>query len=68
MTHCRLTPEQRAAAGIAETTIRLSVGLETAADLVADLDLALAPLVGIADLTAASPAAGAVVVHAGRGA
>ncbi|MDN4610392.1 O-acetylhomoserine aminocarboxypropyltransferase/cysteine synthase family protein [Arthrobacter burdickii] len=67
MTHCRLTPGQRAAAGIAETTIRLSVGLETAADLVADLDLALAPLVGTADLTATSPAAGAVVVHAGTG-
>ena len=54
MTHCRLSPEQRAAAGIAETTIRLSVGLEAAADLVADLDQALAPLTG-----AASPAAGA---------
>lgn len=68
MTHCRLTPEQRAAAGIAETTIRLSVGLETAADLVADLDLALAPLVGAADLAATCPAAGAPAAFAGRGA
>ncbi|NKX55124.1 O-acetylhomoserine aminocarboxypropyltransferase/cysteine synthase family protein [Arthrobacter mobilis] len=60
MTHCRLTPGQRAAAGIAETTIRLSVGLEAAADLVADLDQALAPLAG-----AALQAAGAAVVYAG---
>ena len=44
MTHCRLSPEQRAAAGIAESTIRLSIGLEAASDLVADLELALAPL------------------------
>ncbi|EMY32732.1 O-acetylhomoserine sulfhydrolase [Arthrobacter crystallopoietes BAB-32] len=44
MTHCRLTPQQRAAAGIGETTIRLSIGLESAADLVADLAQALAPL------------------------
>ncbi|MGJ9403061.1 O-acetylhomoserine aminocarboxypropyltransferase/cysteine synthase family protein [Arthrobacter sp. KK5.5] len=44
MTHCRLTPEQRAAAGIAETTIRISVGLEEPADLIADLDAALSAL------------------------
>jgi len=44
MTHCRLTPQQRAAAGIGEATVRLSVGLEAAADLVADLAQALAPL------------------------
>ncbi|MHC5559498.1 O-acetylhomoserine aminocarboxypropyltransferase/cysteine synthase family protein [Kocuria sp. U4B] len=41
MTHCRLTPEQRAAGGIAETTIRLSIGLESPEDLVADLRQAL---------------------------
>ncbi len=41
MTHCRLTPEQRRAGGIAETTIRLSVGLESPQDLVADLGQAL---------------------------
>lgn len=42
MTHCRLTPGQRRAAGIAETTIRLSIGLECPDDLIADLDRALA--------------------------
>lgn len=42
MTHCRLTPNQRRAAGIAETTIRLSIGLECPEDLIADLDRALA--------------------------
>jgi O-acetylhomoserine (thiol)-lyase len=41
MTHCRLTPEQRRAGGIAETTIRLSIGLESPQDLVADLGQAL---------------------------
>ena len=42
MTHCRLTPDQRRAAGIGETTIRLSIGLECPEDLIADLDRALA--------------------------
>ncbi|WMY79126.1 PLP-dependent transferase [Citricoccus sp. I39-566] len=42
MTHCRLTPGQRRTAGIAETTIRLSIGLECPEDLIADLDRALA--------------------------
>jgi O-succinylhomoserine sulfhydrylase len=41
-THRRLTPEARAAVGITDGTIRISVGLEAAADLVADLDQALA--------------------------
>ncbi|NUL45704.1 O-acetylhomoserine aminocarboxypropyltransferase/cysteine synthase [Cellulosimicrobium funkei] len=41
MTHCRLTPERRRAAGITETTIRLSIGLECPDDLIADLDRAL---------------------------
>jgi O-acetylhomoserine (thiol)-lyase len=65
MTHCRLSAQQRAAAGIAETTVRLSVGLEAAADLVADLAQALAPLA--AAVPAGIPAAGApaAVVHAG---
>ncbi|CAH0172197.1 O-acetylhomoserine aminocarboxypropyltransferase/cysteine synthase family protein [Microbacterium foliorum] len=42
MTHSHLTAAQREAAGIAPTTIRLSAGLEDAADLIADLDRALA--------------------------
>lgn len=42
MTHSHLTAEQRAAAGISLTTIRLSAGLEDPSDLIADLDHALA--------------------------
>lgn len=42
MTHSHLSPSQRAAAGISLTTIRLSAGLEDPADLIADLDRALA--------------------------
>jgi cystathionine gamma-synthase len=36
-----LTPEERAAMGISDTLVRLAVGLEDAADLIADLDRAL---------------------------
>jgi O-succinylhomoserine sulfhydrylase len=39
-----LTPEARAAVGITDGTIRLSVGLEDPADLVDDLAAALASL------------------------
>lgn len=48
MTHSHLTAEQLAEAGITPTTIRLSIGLEDPADLVADLERALAPLVAAA--------------------
>jgi O-succinylhomoserine sulfhydrylase len=41
-THRRLTPEARAAAGITDGVIRLSVGLEDPDDLIADLGRALA--------------------------
>jgi O-acetylhomoserine (thiol)-lyase len=41
-THRQLSDEQRAAAGAGPDVIRLSVGIETAADIVADLDQALA--------------------------
>lgn len=41
-THGRNTPEQRAAAGVTEGLVRLSVGLEECADLKADLEQALA--------------------------
>jgi O-acetylhomoserine (thiol)-lyase len=41
-THRQLTDEQRLAAGAGPEVVRLSVGLETADDLVADLDRALA--------------------------
>ena len=40
-THRQLTDEQRDAAGAGNNVIRLSVGIETAADLIADLDQAL---------------------------
>jgi len=41
-THQRLKPEARAELGIAEGTLRLSVGLEAVGDLIADIDRALA--------------------------
>ena len=41
-THRQLTDEQRAAAGAGSEIVRLSIGLEDAADLIADLDQALA--------------------------
>ena len=41
-THHRLTPEQRAELGIGDGLVRLSVGLEDPADLITDLDRALA--------------------------
>ena len=40
-THRQLTDEQRSAAGAGPEVIRLSVGIETAADLIADLEQAL---------------------------
>jgi O-acetylhomoserine (thiol)-lyase len=45
-THRQLTDEQRIAAGAGPDVIRLSIGLETAADLIADLDQALAMMAG----------------------
>ena len=41
MTHSTYTPEQRAAHGIAEGLVRLSVGLEDLDDLLADIGQAL---------------------------
>jgi len=41
MTHSTYTPEERAAHGIDDGLIRLSVGLEDVADIIADLDQAL---------------------------
>jgi O-succinylhomoserine sulfhydrylase len=41
-THNKLTPEARAAVGMSESTVRLSIGLEDLADLRADLERALA--------------------------
>lgn len=44
MTHSPYTPEERAAAGIGEGMVRLSVGLEDVVDILADLEMALEPL------------------------
>lgn len=41
MTHASVPDEQRALLGIDDTLIRLSVGIESCADLIADLDFAL---------------------------
>ena len=40
-THSRISPEQRAAAGIGDGLLRISAGLESAEDLIADLEQAL---------------------------
>lgn len=50
MTHSPYTPEERAAAGIGEGMVRLSVGLEDVADILQDLATALEPL-KVAQLT-----------------
>ena len=44
MTHSHLSPRQLADAGISGTTVRLSIGLEDADDVIADLDRALSQL------------------------
>ncbi|WP_346355015.1 methionine gamma-lyase [Azotosporobacter soli] len=44
MTHSPVPPEERLKAGISDGLIRLSVGLEDVADIIADLDQALAKI------------------------
>jgi cystathionine gamma-synthase len=41
MTHAAMAPEARRKAGIADTLLRLSVGIEDGDDLLRDLDAAL---------------------------
>jgi O-acetylhomoserine (thiol)-lyase len=41
-THSQLTPDQRAKAGAGDDVVRLSIGIEDAADIIADLEAALA--------------------------
>ena len=41
MTHAGLPPQMRADLGITDGLVRLSVGIESAADLIAELDSAL---------------------------
>ncbi|MCC7320708.1 MAG: O-acetylhomoserine aminocarboxypropyltransferase/cysteine synthase [Rubellimicrobium sp.] len=45
-THRQLSPEGRAAAGAADNVVRLSIGIEDAADIIADLEQALARAAG----------------------
>jgi cystathionine gamma-synthase len=52
MTHAPMTPEARTAAGIGDGLIRLSVGIEAADDLIADLGRALDALDARAELRA----------------
>ncbi|MFN3260365.1 MAG: O-acetylhomoserine aminocarboxypropyltransferase/cysteine synthase family protein [Pikeienuella sp.] len=47
-THRQLTPEQQAAAGAGPEVVRLSIGIEDAADLIADLEQALDKACGAA--------------------
>jgi O-acetylhomoserine (thiol)-lyase len=42
MTHSELDPTEREAMGVTEDTVRLSIGVENADDLIADLEQALA--------------------------
>jgi len=43
-THGRITPEQRAAAGVSEDLLRIAVGLEAVVDLQNDLETGLSSL------------------------
>ena len=54
-TYYDLTSEQRAALGIADTLVRLAVGVENADDLIADLARALDQTFGTTTLLTASP-------------
>ncbi|MET0298015.1 MAG: aminotransferase class I/II-fold pyridoxal phosphate-dependent enzyme [Microbacterium sp.] len=56
MTHSHLSAAQLAEAHIGPTTIRLSIGLEDPADVIADLDRALAPLAAAEGQLAATSA------------
>lgn len=52
MTHAPMTPEARTTAGISDSLIRLSVGIESATDLIGDLGRALDGLAARGDLRA----------------
>jgi O-acetylhomoserine (thiol)-lyase len=45
-THRQLTPEQQVKAGAGPNVVRVSIGIENAEDIIADLDQALAKAVG----------------------
>jgi cystathionine gamma-synthase len=48
MTHASMTAEARAAAGISDSLLRLSVGIESADDLTRDLTRALDAVASVA--------------------
>ncbi|WP_299361225.1 PLP-dependent transferase [uncultured Paracoccus sp.] len=48
MTHAGMGPETRRAAGISDSLLRLSIGLEAETDLLADLHRALVAAEGLA--------------------
>ncbi len=56
MTHAAMTPEARAHAGISEGLLRLSVGIESPEDLVADLQAGLERAQAVLDLQATAVA------------
>ncbi|MFC0673891.1 O-acetylhomoserine aminocarboxypropyltransferase/cysteine synthase family protein [Brachybacterium hainanense] len=56
-THCHLTPSQRAACGVSEGTVRLSIGLEDPSDLRADLEQALVTAAAVAERAESASAA-----------
>ncbi|TXG83606.1 MAG: O-acetylhomoserine aminocarboxypropyltransferase/cysteine synthase, partial [Thermomicrobiales bacterium] len=43
-THSQLTEEEQATTGVSPDYVRLSIGLETVSDIIADLDQALAKI------------------------
>ena len=59
-THVGLTAEQREAAGVSDSLVRFSVGIEDIADLIADFKQ------GLAAAEAADAAAGGAVAAVGR--
>jgi methionine-gamma-lyase len=57
MTHSTYTPEERAAHGISEGLVRLSVGLEDWGDIAADVEQALDVVMAMAALSERAMAA-----------
>jgi methionine-gamma-lyase len=61
MTHSTYSAEERAAAGIGEGLVRLSVGLEEVGDILGDLEQAILPLAGEAARSAGGGSAAELV-------
>lgn len=57
MTHASVPEKERSVLGISDTLIRLSVGLEDEADIIEDLEQALAAAVSIRQTALSCPAA-----------